>query len=88
MTEKIIDFPKKYQRKERADIGRNILRCEVSGRWIQFPENYSKITDIEYMTLDIMTEGSDETPKKLCEIVIDRQKLLKILSQVKPNTDK
>ena len=85
MNDKVVRFPGRPADRKRRDSNRGILRCEVSGRWLQFPDASDKFSDMEYLHLDIMTLGTDEQKRKLCELVLDKQQLLKMLSDLPVN---
>ena len=82
MSDKVLKFPKRYKNTKRLDALKGKLRCEVSGRWLQFPKKADSQNDIEYMFVDVMTLGAEDNEKKLCEIVLDRKELLKILNEI------
>ncbi|MBA6390967.1 hypothetical protein H4J38_09295 [Colwellia sp. BRX10-3] len=86
MDDKIVNFPNKYERKKRVDLRNGELRCEVSERWVKFPKASDKYPNCEYLHLDIMTLGANEKDRKLCEIILDKEQLLKLLSEL-PVTD-
>lgn len=80
--DKVVRLPNNYERKKRVDASKGELRCEVSPRWIKFPEASSKHVDTDYLSLDIMTLSSNEEERKLCEIIVDRDLLEKILKEL------
>jgi hypothetical protein len=57
--------------------------CIVSGRWLEFSQNgSSQIEDGEAISLSVMTDGSSEQPRKLCELIITRGDLMRVLSLI------
>lgn len=82
MNDKIVSFPNKLERRKRMDSNRGKLRCEVSERWISFPEASWKTQNLDYLSLDIMTLGSNNKERKLCEIIVDREQLQKMLKDL------
>ena len=40
---------------------------------------------MEYLHLDIMTVGTNERERKLCELIVDKQQLLKMLNDLPVN---
>lgn len=84
--DKIVRLPNGYERKKRVDASKGELRCEVSERWIKFPEASSKYVDIDYLALDVMTLGANEKERKLCEIIVDRELLEKFLTELPRRT--
>lgn len=85
MTIRVINFPRRRIDQKRRDAAKGILRCEVSDRWIQFPEHSEKSPDTEYLACDVMTLGSDEKPRKICEIILDKTQLMKMLIELPTN---
>ncbi|MBF4343590.1 hypothetical protein EAY39_23180 [Vibrio anguillarum] len=83
---KIVRLPNRYERKKRVDASKGELRCEVSERWIKFPEASSKHFDMDYLALDVMTLGANEKEIKLCEIIVDRDLLETILRELPRKT--
>ena len=70
------------KRRKNDDRANKVLRCEVSERWIQLPVASDLTGDnIDYMRLDIMTNGSNDQPKKLCEIIVNRTELIELLKE-------
>ncbi len=75
------------KRKSKEDRINKILRCEVSERWIQLPVVTDLTGDgIDYMRLDIMTNGSNDEPRKLCELIVNRKTLINLLNDI-PSVD-
>ncbi|NRD34593.1 hypothetical protein HQQ92_23035 [Shewanella sp. DC2-4] len=71
-------------REEKKDDRENrILRCEVSERWIQLP-TATDLTGggIDYLSLDVMTNGSNDKPRKICEMIVDRSELIALLNEI------
>ena len=79
---KVVRLPNGYERKKRVAASKGELRCEVSERWIKFPEASAKHADMDYLVLDVMTIGSNEKERKLCEIIVDRELLEKMLKEL------
>lgn len=85
MSKNIVRFPKRSGDRKRLEAQEGKLSCEVSDRWIKFPSASDRFDDIEYLSLDVMTIGSNDKDKKLCEIIIDKQQLLKMLAELPVN---
>ena len=85
MDNKIVKFPNKHERLKRIDINSGKLRCEVSERWISFPGASWKTNNLDYLALDIMTLGANDKERKLCEIIVDREQLQKMLKELPIN---
>ncbi|MCD9494373.1 hypothetical protein [Photobacterium carnosum] len=86
MDDKVINLPNRYECKRRIEVNNGKLRCEVSNRWIKFPEASSKCSDMDYLHLNIMTIGENEKDRKLCELIVDRDMLEKLLIEL-PHKD-
>ena len=71
------------KRRKKEDHENKVLRCEVSERWIQLPVATDlTVSDIDYMRLDVMTNGGNDKPKKLCEIIVNRSELVRLLKDI------
>ncbi len=81
MSKNIVRFPRRSGDRKRLEVKDGRLSCEVSERWIKFPSASDKFDDIEYLSLDVMTRGSNEKDRKVCELIIDKQQLLKMLAE-------
>jgi len=85
MNKNIIRFPRRSNDRKRLEAQKGKLSCEVSERWIKFPSASDKFEDIEYLSIDVMTRGSNDKDRKLCEIILDKQQLLKMLAELPVN---
>jgi hypothetical protein len=57
--------------------------CIVSNRWLQFAESGAgPYREGEYIRVDVMTNTGD-TPRKICELVVTREDLLRAINNVK-----
>ena len=67
----------------RRQHGDFAVPCVVPGRWLEFSQGGStRIGESEAITLSVMTDGSGERPRKLCELIITREELLRVLSLI------
>ncbi len=67
----------------RQQHGDFAVPCVVSGRWMEFSQRGSAhIGDGEAITLSIMTDGAGEHPRKLCELIVTREEMLRVLSLI------
>ncbi len=67
-------------RKEHGDFA---VPCIGSGRWLEFSQDGSaQAGDGEAIKLTVMTDSSADQPRKLCELIVTRQELLRVLSLV------
>jgi hypothetical protein len=83
MSNNVKRFPVTSDQRRKNKLGPRAVPCVVSSRWLQFAEQgVSVVRDKEFICLDVMTEGSDDEPHKLCELIIDRKDLLNSLNNV------
>jgi hypothetical protein len=57
--------------------------CEVSERWLSFGRTSDKLSSGEFIYMDVMTMGNNDKPRKICNLIITRENLLKVLSKIK-----
>jgi hypothetical protein len=70
----------KWQQRWRAKHGDFAVPCVVRGRWWEFSQRGSaRIMEGEAITLTVKTEGADEQPRKLCELIVTREDLMRVL---------
>ena len=83
MANNIIYGGFRLKRRKKEDRENKVLRCEVSERWLQLPMATDLTDDnVDYMHLDVMTNGSNDKPKKLCELIINRAELIGLLKEI------
>lgn len=86
MSKKVIKFPITYDERMINEMGLGYVPCEVSGRWLQFPENSDWIGNRgEFMFVDVMTEGGNGEPRKLCHLLLKKEDILRAVNSVKPS---
>ena len=78
-------FPGSGERRDRRNLKNGIVECQVSGRWLQFPETATVVGGKGFMFVDVMTLGSDEQPRKLCEMVLAKEYLVAMLAKIETN---
>jgi hypothetical protein len=67
----------------RAKHGDFAVPCIVSGRWLEFSQDGSGWSrEGEAITLSVMTDGSDDLPRKLCELIVTRDELVRVLALI------
>jgi len=79
MDNKIIHIPISYKQRKLNQMGEGYVPCEVSSRWIQFPKEANE----NYIPIDIMTIGENEKPKKICEMIVSKENLIKAINSIK-----
>ncbi len=89
MSDKVVKFPVTYSQRKRKEMGPGYVPCEVSGRWLQFPkESAGHFGAGEFISVDVMTYGSKDEPKKICNLIVTRENLLRAINSVKCPADK
>lgn len=77
----IIRFPVGYKQRMINQKGNGYVPCEVSGRWIQFPET---ISDNGLIPIKIMTKNG-ETDKLICHLIIHYEDLVRAANSIRIN---
>lgn len=74
------------ERRRLADVMEGRANCQVSGRWLQFPETARTVRNgygtASFMVVDVMTKNSDDEVRKICELVLTKEDLLQILNRM------
>lgn len=71
-----------FERRRRTYLNKGRAPCQVSGRWLQFPERAGEYSDGTFLTIDVMTENVDGNQRKLCELVLVKEDLLELLARI------
>ncbi len=80
---KVIKFPIGYWQRMKNQMGKGFVPCMVSDRWIQFPKRSGgNFSDGEFIEISVMTLGHSGKPKKLCDLVITREDLIRATNSV------
>jgi hypothetical protein len=82
MSDKIQHFPRGGEKRDRLNLRTFRVACQVSERWLQFPDSASRLQGGDFMMIDVMTLGSDEKERKICELALTKQDLLKMIEQI------
>lgn len=80
--EKIIKIPISNKQRIYNSHGQGYVPCKISNRFLQFEETYCESNN--YVFVDVMTNGYDENPKKICNLCIDLNDLKNAISKLKP----
>lgn len=81
---KVVRFPITYSQRKTNQMGAGYVPCVVSDRWLQFPsESAGHYDEGEFISVSVMTLGSDEKPKKPCDLAVTREDLVRAMSSVK-----
>ncbi|WP_163581128.1 hypothetical protein [Gracilibacillus saliphilus] len=76
---KIIKIPISYDQRKINEYGDGYVPCLVSERWLQFPETANNENNI---IVDVMTQTEGNKPRKLCELILSRNDLLRAIDSV------
>lgn len=76
------DGPTRRERMRLATIMEHKAECQVSSRWLQFPQSAQTVGDASFMFVDVMTLTGNEQEKKLCQLVLTKEDLLDILERI------
>ncbi len=79
-NEKVVKIPITYKQRKLNVLGDGHVPCEVSERWLQFPDTAE---DPRWLPVDVMTMGSDDLPRKICELVLNKEDLLRAVNAIK-----
>lgn len=73
------DWKERWQQRH----GDFAVPCLVSGRWMEFSqEGSTRLPEGEALVVSVMTEGTSEQAKKLCELIVTREDILKVLALI------
>ncbi len=82
MSEKITALPLGDSDRRRLDRRSRIVRCEVTGRWLQFHPRAERYPEGTYLIVDVIEEGTESEPRRLCELVLSREELLSVVGEL------
>jgi hypothetical protein len=72
-----------WQRRWRAKHGDFAVPCIVTSRWIEFSQvGSTPRPEGEAIKLAVMTDGSNDEPHKICELIVTREELLRVLALI------
>jgi hypothetical protein len=80
---KVKRIPVSWKQRWRNRMGDRAVQCQVSDRWIEFPEYSAESDGEQWMIVHVMTTGSDERPRRLCELVLAREDIEYALDHVR-----
>lgn len=78
----VTQFPSRHESRKRFRRNKNQVPCQVSARWLQFPKDAWAFPNGTFISIDLMTIGSDENPRKLCELVLLKEDLVEMLNKL------
>lgn len=77
---KVIKIPITHDERKINEFGNGYVPCQVSGRWLQFPDT---ATDDRWIFVDVMTMSEDKKPRKLCEMVLSKEDIMRAINSIK-----
>lgn len=77
--DKVVRIPISYAQRKRNEFGNGYVPCEVSDRWLQFP---TEVDSERYIPVDVMTQGANDKYKKICELILSKEDLLRALNAI------
>ena len=69
--------------RKRNRLGKRAVPCEVSDRWLEFPETSDSVPGLGDMVVVAVMTNAFTGPRKLCDLTISREDLAKALANVK-----
>jgi hypothetical protein len=77
---KVIRIPIDPKQRKINEYGPGYVPCEVTDRWLQFPE---AVSDKRYIPVSVMTTSKDGMPKKITDLVLSSEDLLRAINSIK-----
>ncbi|MFZ6681953.1 hypothetical protein [Undibacterium sp. Tian12W] len=74
--------PTRSERVRLATIMEHRAECQVSTRWLQFPQSAQMVGGASFIFVDVMTLNSGEQEKKICQLVLTKEDLREILNRI------
>lgn len=82
--DKVIRIPITYKQKQINKHGEGYVQCEVSDRWLQFSQEYSRCAGGDLISVSVMTLDKNQEPKKICDLIIDRKDITRAINSAVP----
>ncbi|MFZ6761033.1 hypothetical protein ACO0K9_27850 [Undibacterium sp. Ji50W] len=76
------DYPTRSERVRLAKVMEHKAECQVTSRWLQFPQNAQTVGGASFMFVDVMTLNCDDQEKKICQLILTKEDLLDILKRI------
>ncbi len=83
MSNKIIKIPINREQRLINENGQGYVPCEVSSRWLQFPNESQIVDGKELMFVDVMTYDINQEKRKICNLCLSREDIIRALYNVK-----
>ncbi|HFK1761298.1 hypothetical protein [Bacillus cereus] len=75
--EKVIRIPISSRQRRVNERGAGYVECEVTSRWLQFHGGHE---ELDLIPVDVMTEDKNGKDRKICELVLRKEDLLKAIN--------
>ena len=82
--DKIIKIPITYKQKQINKHGEGYVPCEVSDRWLQFSQEYSRCAGGDLIPVSVMTLDKNQEPKKICDLIINKDDIIRAINSAVP----
>jgi hypothetical protein len=80
---KVVRIPVSLDRRRRNLAGPGYVPCMLSDRWIRFPkQSDGHFGPGEFISIAVMSGPPGENPRKLCELTVTREDLVRALDSV------
>ena len=90
MVNKVDRLPNKKENYRKLNVHKRKLPCQVSARWLQFPQESSPYPEGDYIAVDVMTstltDDLEERESKICELILFREDIEAMLVACKSKT--
>lgn len=77
-------LPMNQVKRRRLAAAQRRVDREVSMRSLRFPSHAIWADGAHLLIVDVMTDRHDETPRKLCQLILSKEALLRVLQMI-PN---
>lgn len=80
---KVTKIPISYSQRKLNEMGDGYVPCQISDRWLQFDSESELCGGGEFISVDVMTLGSNEQSKKICQLILTREDIERALASVR-----
>ncbi|MBU7320544.1 hypothetical protein [Paenibacillus oleatilyticus] len=82
MDNNVVSFPIGFYQMKKNELGERFLPCEVSGRWMEI---VGGSRDNKFIIANVMTLGSDDEERKICELILHTKDIINLAEHLKEN---
>jgi len=86
VKDRVKRFPISQRQRIRNLQGEFAVPCQISDRWLSFDAVSSQVGGGEFISLDVFTNPTGDSVKKLCQLVVTREDLLAVLDKIHPKS--